>query len=186
LTVEIARQLHDLDRRVGLVALFDAERPGYRPAVRINWTTRLISKLKFHSQRFREAHGREKLYYVRDAVEHFSGTRMESLFTHHRRGVVNLQRALGFALPDAVFNNRWSRLAVLQNHAQATYPGRVMLFRATDVPYLADGDDTLGWTEVVQEPVEVVFVPGDHETMFHHPHADFFSRRLRQALQQSQ
>ena len=186
LTVEIARQLHDLNHQVGLVALFDAERPGYRPAVRGKWTTRLIAKLKFHSQRFRAAHGRERLVYGLDAVGHFSATRMESLFTKHRRAVVNLQRVLGFALPDAVFNNRWSRLAELQNHAQPMYPGRVMLFRATDVPYLADGDDTLGWTEVVQEPVEVVFVPGDHETMFHHPHADFFSRRLRQALQQSQ
>ncbi len=186
MTVEIARQLHDLNHQVGLVALFDAERPGYRPAVRGKWTTRLIAKLKFHSQRFRAAHGRERLVYGLDAVGHFSATRMESLFTKHRRAVVNLQRVLGFALPDAVFNNRWSRLAELQNHAQPMYPGRVMLFRATDVPYLADGDDTLGWTEVVQEPVEVVFVPGDHETMFHHPHADFFSRRLRHALQQSQ
>jgi thioesterase domain-containing protein len=34
LTVEIARQLHALDHQVGLVALFDAERPGYHPAIR--------------------------------------------------------------------------------------------------------------------------------------------------------
>ena len=111
---------------------------------------------------------------------------MESFFTRHRLRVLHLQRILGTTLPDAVFNNRWSRLASLQNHVQTIYPGRVVLFRATDVPNLTGTDDALGWTEVVQEPVEVVFVPGDHESMFHYPHADVFSRRLRQALQQSQ
>jgi amino acid adenylation domain-containing protein len=186
LTVELARQLHHLDHQVGLVALFDAERPGYRPATGSNWITRLTAKLKFHYQRFRAAHGREKLDYVRDAVEHFCGTVMESLFTKYHRALGNLQRVLGFALPDAVFNNRWSRLATIQNHAQAAYPGRVVLFRATDVPYLKGTDDSLGWTDVVQEPVEVVFLPGDHESMFHHPHVDFFSQRLREALQRSQ
>jgi thioesterase domain-containing protein len=186
LTVEIARQLHDLNHQVGLVALFDAERPGYRPAVRAKRAARVISSLKFHSQRIRAAGGREKLAYVRDTVERISDTMMESLFTNHRPHVLNLQRVLGFALPDAVFNNTWSRVAAIQNHAPAIYPGRVMLFRAADVPHLTAADETLGWKEVVQEPVEVVFVPGDHETMFHDPHADFFGRRLRQALQQSE
>jgi amino acid adenylation domain-containing protein len=186
LTVEIARQLHDLNHQVGLVALFDAERPGYRPAVRSKWITRFISKLKFHFQGFRAAHRKGKLHYVRDAIGHFFGTRMESLFTNHRQRVLNLQRALGFVLPDALFNNNWSRIAAMQTSMQATYPGRVLLFRAADVPYPAGTDDTLGWTEVMQEPVEVVFVPGDHESMFHPPHVDFFSTRLRQALQRSQ
>jgi amino acid adenylation domain-containing protein len=186
LTVEIARQLHDLNHQVGLVALFDAERPGYRPAVRSNRAARVISSLKFHSQRIRAAGGREKLVYVRDTVERISDTMMESLFTNHRPHVLTLQRLLGFALPDAVFNNTWSRVAAIQNHAPATYPGRVVLFRAADVPHPTIADDTLGWKEVVQEPVEVVFVPGDHETMFHEPHAGFFGRRLREAFQQSE
>jgi thioesterase domain-containing protein len=40
LTVEIARQLRALDLQVGLVALFDAERPGYRPVIRGYWYLR--------------------------------------------------------------------------------------------------------------------------------------------------
>jgi thioesterase domain-containing protein len=77
-------------------------------------------------------------------------------------------------------------MATIQNHKHAAYPGRVTLFRATDVPYLTGADDSLGWTDVVQEPVEVVFVPGDHESMFHYPHADVFSRRFRETLQRIQ
>lgn len=183
LTVEIARQLRQVDRQVGLVALFDAERPGYRPAARSNPATRVISSLRFHSQRIRAAAGMEKLDYVRDALQRIPDTMMESLFIKHRARVMNLQRRIGFALPDAVFNNTWSRVAAIQNHAPATYPGRVILFRAADVPRLPEPDETLGWKDVVQQPVEVVFVPGDHESMFHDPHVDFFSRRLRQAFQ---
>jgi hypothetical protein len=37
----------------------------------------------------------------------------------------------------------------------------------------------------VQDGVDVVFVPGDHETMFHDSNADFVSERLRQAMRQA-
>jgi thioesterase domain-containing protein len=57
------------------------------------------------------------------------------------------------------------------------------LFRATDVPQLPESDETLGWKEIVDDGVEVVFVPGDHESMFHNPHVEFFSKRLCQMLQ---
>ena len=58
-----------------------------------------------------------------------------------------------------------------------------MLFRATDVPQLPGGDDTLGWKEGVDDGVEVVFVPGVHESMFLDPNVGTFSKHLRQALQ---
>jgi thioesterase domain-containing protein len=57
------------------------------------------------------------------------------------------------------------------------------LFRATDVPQLPESDETLDWKEIVDDGVEVVFVPGDHESMFHDPHVEFFGRRLCQVLQ---
>ena len=43
--------------------------------------------------------------------------------------------------------------------------------------------ETLGWKEIVDGGVEVVFVEGDHESMFHDPNVDLLSLRLRQALQ---
>jgi thioesterase domain-containing protein len=102
---------------------------------------------------------------------------------HQRPLVLSLQRLFGFTLPDAVFNNTWSRVAAIQNYTPANYPGKIMLFRAKDVPQLPGGDDTLGWKEVVDDGVEVVFVPGDHESMFLDPNVGTFSKHLRQALQ---
>jgi amino acid adenylation domain-containing protein len=183
LTVEIARQLHALGHKVGLVALFDAERPGYRPAIRGYRYFRLIASLKFHFRRLRGEYRRKKLAYFRIVLRHFWASIVESLFMHNRTLVLRLQRLFGFPLPDTVFNNTWARVAAIQNYAPAKYPGKVWLFRALDVPQLPETDETLGWKEIVDGGVEVVFVAGDHESMFQDPHVAVLSQRLRQALQ---
>jgi thioesterase domain-containing protein len=187
LTVEIARQLREFGHEVGLVALFDAERPGYQPAVlgrRPNWwADTLIPSLRFHSQRFRRANGRAKVSYIGDMVHHRWDALLEALFMRYRRTALSLQRVFRFALPEAAFNNTWSSIAAIQNYTPAKYSGRVTLFRAADVPQHPGADETLGWKEIVEEGVDVVFVPGDHESMFHPPQANYLGERLRQALE---
>jgi amino acid adenylation domain-containing protein len=185
LTVEVARQLLQLDRKVGLIALFDAERPGYHAPVRGHRIRRIMARLKFHYRRLRGQYRRKKVEYLGNAVLHVWDRMLEWFFIGHRKLALRLQRRFGFALPDAVFNTAWSRIASMQIDAPAIYPGKVLLFRAKDVPQLPESDETLGWRELVQDGVEVVFVPGDHETMFHDPYVGFFSERLRQALQQA-
>jgi amino acid adenylation domain-containing protein len=183
LTVEIARQLRVLDHQVGLVALFDAERPGYFPVVRGYRYFRLIASLKYHVRRLRGEYRGKKLTYFHTVLSRFWDNIVESLFMRHRTPVLRLQRLFGFPLPDAVFNNTWARVAEIQNYAPARYPGKVWLFRALDVPRIPQTDETLGWKDIVDGGVEVVFVDGDHESMFQQPHVDFFSQRLRQAFQ---
>jgi thioesterase domain-containing protein/acyl carrier protein len=182
LTVEIARQLHALGHNVGLVALFDAERPGYRPAIRAYRYFRLIASLEFHFRRLRGEYRRKKLVYFGTVLRRFWDSIVESLFMHNRILVLRLQRLFGFPLPDAVFNNTWARVAAIQNYAPARYPGKVWLFRALDVPQPPETDETLGWKEIV-DGVEVVFVAGDHESMFQDPHVAVLSQHLRRALQ---
>jgi thioesterase domain-containing protein len=111
---------------------------------------------------------------------------MEKLFVHHRPWVLRLQRLFGPLLPRPVFDNSWSRIGALQNLSPANYPGKVVLFRAADVPVLRGADETLGWSEIVDGGVEVVFVPGDHESMFRKPNVQFLSQRFRQALEVSE
>jgi thioesterase domain-containing protein len=183
LTVEIARQLRALDHPVGLVALFDAERPGYRPVTRGYWYFRLIASLKFHFSRLSGEYRQKKLLYFQSVLRRFWDSIVESLFMHNRTLLLRLQRLFGFGLPDNVFNNTWARVAAIQNYAPAPYPGKVCLFRALDVPQFPGADETLGWKDIVDGGVEVVFIDGDHESMFRSPHVDLLSRRLRQALQ---
>ena len=183
LTIEIARQLRALDHQVGLVALFDAVRPGYRPVIRRYRYARLISSLKFHFHRLRGTRWQQKFDYFLKALRRMCDAMLELLFKHQRPLVLGLQRLFGFPLPDAVFNNTWARVAAIQNYAPASYAGKVLLLRALDVPQLPGTDEALGWNEVVDEGVDVVFVPGDHQSMFHDPNIDVLSKHLREAFQ---
>ena len=185
LTVEIARQLLQLNRKVGLVALFDAERPGYHAPVRGHRIRRIMERFKFHYKRVRGEYRRRKLEYLGNAMHHVWVRVLEWFFVGHRDMMLSLQRRFRSVLPHALFNTAWYRMASMQITAPADYPGKVLLFRATDVPQLPESDESLGWREVVQDGVDVVFVPGDHETMFHDSNADFVSERLRQAMRQA-
>jgi amino acid adenylation domain-containing protein len=183
LTVEIARQLLALHHEVGLVALLDAERPGYRAPVQGNTLAVLSARIKFHMRRLGESSKGQKLEYIRDFLRHLWNSQMERIFMRHRPLVLRLQRVFGSFLPSAVFDNAWSRVGAIQNYAPMRYPGSVVLFRTADDPGVARGDETMGWKDVVDGGVEVAFVPGDHETMFEKPNADSLSRRFRQAMQ---
>jgi amino acid adenylation domain-containing protein len=183
LTLEIARQLHALGRQVGLVALLDAERPGYQARVRGYRAAQLMASLRFHRHRLRKVKRGQKFSYLQGVLLHLRDSLLEALFMHHYRLLLRLQRRFAFSLSDALFDNDWSRVAVLQNYAPVNYPGKVILFRALDVPQISGSDETLGWKEIVDDGVEVIYVPGDHESMFRHPNVDVLSKRLCQALQ---
>ena len=183
LTLEIARQLRQLHHEVGMVVLLDAERPGYRPAMRGNRTAALRARVRFHLLRLRETSNRQKLQYVGIFLRHLWDRLMEKLFVNHRPIVQRMQQLFSWALPQSVFDNTWSRIGALQNYAPLTYSGKVALFRAEDDPGLPGGDETMGWNTIVDGGVDVIFVPGDHESMFHKPNVHVLSQRFCQALQ---
>jgi thioesterase domain-containing protein/acyl carrier protein len=78
--------------------------------------------------------------------------------------------------------------SLLEMHYQAlraylpkAYPGRVALFRALVRPLLRFHGHDLGWGALAGGGVEVVCIPGNHETLLKEPHV----RRLAEALQRS-
>ena len=143
----------------------------------------LAAKAKFHWVRMRGSSMRQKLRYVGDVLNRGWEAILEKLFVDHRPWVLRLQRIFGPLLPRSVFDNSWSRIGALQKFSSPSYPGKVVLFRAADVPVLHGDDESMGWNDIVEGGVEVVFVPGDHESMFRKPNLQFLSQRFRQALQ---
>lgn len=73
----------------------------------------------------------------------------------------------------------------LWNGDLRTYPGPLNLYRATDVPNLAESDETLGWGMIVRGGAKVSFVPGDHESMFKKPNSASLGQCLQRALRES-
>jgi thioesterase domain-containing protein/acyl carrier protein len=72
------------------------------------------------------------------------------------------------------------------------YPGRISLFRAKETdPWMVElfaragvdlTDQTVGWSELSTEPVDIYEVPGNHDRMCYEPHVRVLARRMREAM----
>jgi thioesterase domain-containing protein len=187
LTVEIARQLRENGHHVGLVALFDAERPGHTPPKGIHFfLSRTWKKLVFHYGRMSGIPWRQRATYIYEALGRNWDTAMESFYAANQRIMLWLQKRFGVSLSEAAYNNVYATLDGLNDSSMRTYPGKLNLFRAADVPNFSGMDETLGWSEIATEGVQVSFVPGDHVSMFKKPHVASLAQRLQSELQKSE
>ena len=186
LTVEIARQLRETGRQVGLVALFDAERPGFAlPKGLLPLASRLWKKTVFHISRFQKRPWREKATYVFEVVARNWARAIESYYRAHYRTMLSLQKHFRLSLSQVAFNNVYASVSSLHDWSSRPYPGKLNLFRAADVPNFTELDATLGWGEIAQGGVEVNFVTGDHVSMFMKPYNLSLAQRLQRELQES-
>jgi thioesterase domain-containing protein len=186
LTVEIARLLRETGREVGLVALFDAEFPGFSlPSNMKARVSRLAYKLVFHYQRIRRTPWREKATYFSDALVRRWDAVLELFRRAKYRGLVWLRQKFGVSLSVAALYHSGAEESAVKDIATRPYPGKLTLFRAADVPNLAESDATLGWAAVAQGGVKVSFVPGDHESMFKKPNNLRLAQILQHELQES-
>ena len=182
-TVEIARRLQAQGREIGMLALFDAEAPGFvaAPARGSAWFARVRAAWAFHGQRLRGATWRDRLRYIVKRVPQQPLRWMEWFYMRHRKTVLRLKKTMPF-LPNVVFYNRWTQIAPVDQPAPAPLDGKIVLFRALDVIDVPNSDEALGWRRIALRGVEVVFVPGDHESMFHEPHLSVLRREFARAL----
>ena len=182
LTVEIACQLREAGRQVGLVALFDAERPGF--TLPKGWgprVERLSQKIRFHRGRLRQLSWAGRATYLQQALERNWGAAIEFLQFSYARATLWLPWQLGISGSKAEFEKTYSEGG---GDIIRTYPGRLNLFRAADIPSFTETDPTLGWSAVADEGVKVNFVPGDHISMFKRPHNDGLAKKLQEDLQE--
>jgi amino acid adenylation domain-containing protein len=187
LTVEIARQLREAGHTVGVVALFDAERPGYAPPRGAGiWINRMWMKAMFHLRRIVTIPWKEKLNYFYDAIVRNWDWAVESFYTAHFQSMLWLKKRFGLSLSETAFNNVYASLSALRDFSVRPYPGKLTLYRAADVPGFQGMDQTLGWGSIATEGVDVEFVPGDHVSMFKKPHVASLAYRLQSELQKAE
>ena len=187
LTVEIARQLREAGHTVGVVALFDAERPGYAPPKGVGvWMNRMWLKAVFHMKRIFSIPWTEKLNYFYEAIERNWDWAIESFYSAHFNSMLWLKKRFGLSLSETAFNNVYASLSALKDFSVRPYPGRLTLYRAADVPGFQDMDQTLGWGTIAAGGVDVEFVPGDHVSMFKKPHVASLAYRLQSELQKAE
>ncbi len=190
LTVEVARQLREDGRVVALVALFDSERPGYKPMLTDGSSlmkARFLSFTRFHSVRMRDLDWQGRFRYLSAHAARWWEDELESFSIQHTKQFRWLQRNLPFVLPEAM-RERLAGLSLenLRPRAQQFYPGKIVLFRAADVVRISGTEPSLGWNVVAKDGVDVEYAPGDHESMFRDPHLTHFGKILRRVLREGE
>ncbi len=81
-----------------------------------------------------------------------------------------------------------SNLRALQQYAPRVYPGQLTLFPSEESASPdgagpgADQDPTMGWGALSAQPVTVLAVPGNHQSMLKPPQVQVLADKLRRCL----
>ncbi len=185
LTVEIARSLSATGRRVGMVALFDAEAPGFveRPLRGSLWLASIGAMWRFHRMRLRDMSWRARFSYVQERLAMAPQNLIGRFYERYMGKMVRLQKRLPW-LPGSLFRNRFNAGDVVDVAQLQPLDLRVQLFRARDVPSIPGSDDALGWRTIARGGVEVKFIPGHHESMFLAPNIDALRSEFQASMRQ--
>ncbi len=172
LTVEVARQLILGGEEVNYIALFDSWLPGYLDSLHSQKTRGWAplrgasSKLAYHRRKMHGMAGDKKLRYVWMAATRVVREARYHLYLKNWERLRNLSEKYDFALPQFMHNTSLDTFSALKHYREEGLPIRLTLIRATDSRDVPGAAVSCGWERVAEQGVEVLWAPGDHETMF--------------------
>ena len=188
---EMAQELHGRGREVELLVLFDCRLPMTAKMLTDLEPSLLRATLLFDHVTDRPEDGAVSPYDLQglslaeqlEVISKKLGARPEDLAPEE----------FGPELVERYVEMRMARIDALREHTFRPYPGRIVLFRATEptprVPLEemrrafdeAERSADYGWSELSPR-VEVIEVPGTHGSMIDAPHIEELSGRLREIL----
>jgi non-ribosomal peptide synthetase component F/thioesterase domain-containing protein/acyl carrier protein len=194
LTVEMARQLTLAGEKVAFMVLFDSWRPGYAEELaaqqasqgKISWFTRNRSKYAFHSRNLRKLSASGKFKYLWAAALHKAKNLRDALYLKHWATARWLSKQIGFELPHFMHNISLDTLNQVAQYKSDPFPCRMVLMRATESQHIPGADLACGWGQIVTEGVEVIWAPGDHESMFKEPNLSVVGKMLSERMEREQ
>jgi amino acid adenylation domain-containing protein len=172
---EMARQLQAVGEKTGLLAIFDAEAPGYRPPAR-------LQRLAGHARYLRSLGRADKRKYIMDHVHKLSASRLRKKFNSKASSPApdKADRAASSTIEEV---ERLHRRTWQSYHPpQSDYFGSLLLFRAGRRPAFYFDPQTVGWENYVTGPLEIRVVVGSHTSIMEAPHVQDLARELQNAL----
>ena len=188
LAFEIAQQLQASGRKVGLLALLDADSPRVSKKLQIvpeedNATEEKRAVIEFLYELFPEYIEKDTDFLAREFEAINPAQRWENVVMHARRS-----RILGIDVTPAVLDRLFrayksSRMAsneIVRKYKPRQYSDLIQYFRAQDQePTL---DPTRGWQAYSKKKIISHNVPGGHVTILSPPHVEVLAGMLRQIL----
>ena len=173
LTVEVARKLLNAGEQVRYLALFDSWLPGYLESIETanadgSWRPyRTVgSKLNYHRNRVRGLGLSKKAQYLWLAITRIARDTRYRIYLHNWERLHRLSEKYHFQLPQFMHNTSLETFSALKEYEGRKLPVRLTLIRASDSREVVGAAPTCGWEQVAEKGVEVLWAPGDHETMF--------------------
>jgi len=182
---EMACQLMAQGEQVDLLALLDAYPAGYFKLLPVSGsfrqrTMRFAKKIQTHVQNMRQLRGLEKLSYLTGKLRFAPAKTKHKIF----RGAFKLYRRMGRRLPPVLRNIEELNFAAVKDYVPQVYPGRAMLFLASD-DLTAAFDVEEGWQGLVAGGLEKIRVSGNHLDLVKEPHVRTLAEKLRNCLDQA-
>jgi len=169
LSLETARRLAAPGEIQPLVMLIDT----FPPLPKRN--TNLVNRARIHFDHLRRLNGaREVAGYFRERLQRI----YLRLIRHPSVQVVAKH------LPADLTPVTNAQIA-LAAYKPAPYPGRVVLFKASQREWYVDWDLLQAWQEFISGKLELRSVPGDHDSLVKNPHAIELARQLQEVLDQA-
>jgi len=168
---EMAQQLHAIGESVGLVALLDSQ--AETAHLEFDAATLIADNVSEH---------------IPISVEELRSKDVDDQL----REVMSLARQRNLMPPDFALEDARRYVDVYRAHWNAAngyeprvYPGKLTLFRASDKPEeFIRRNPARGWDKLAHGGVDIIAVPGSHQSMVKNPHAEVLAERLRACFRQ--
>lgn len=177
---EMACQLRLQGEMIGLLALFDTNGPGYRKPLPTTsaFKQRLYSlrqRIDLHVGNLRLLEPELRAEYIQEKTEKVR----RRIRIRMRYATSKVREMLGMSvLPKAIRNVQHSGRKAAKNYQPKPYPGRIILFRATQQPLGIYPDPNLGWGELALGGLEIHDIPGYHGAIIREPRVRVLAEKL--------
>ena len=178
---EMARQLHEQGEAIGLLAMLDTYPLGWKkllPATEAQPYQKRFLRLRI-KRHFRNLHSlnlADKLTYIFGKAEYKKRKYKNVWWRLRNQFGVGKVNSLHRTLRDIEELN----YVAAKKYLPHVYPGNITFFCATEEVSL--DENVFGWQRLAAGGVEIVRVPGDHQTMIKEPHVQDLAKCLMERL----
>lgn len=183
---EMAHQLREQGREVGLAALLDTR--NYHYLSQISWNRRMVVRLRDYARKFKVAPHKTGILYDR-YNRMVPITNWPKYFASEIGRLIRQPSSSEVQEPSTVVERITAILTSSKTrHIPGHFKGKITVFRATgckdeEERYYYSKQDVLGWRGTASE-IEMIDVPGDHVTMVHEPNVEVLANCINQILHQ--
>ncbi len=179
---EMALQLHEQGERVALVALLDTDPIGWLKLFPKNTALRLrlrflTLRLQRHLQNLRGLRWRDRVKYFQEKAD-YKKRKLATWRWQFRRRLTREQ-----ALTDTLREVEEFNYLAEKQYVPRRYPEGVTFFSA--VEEVSALENEFGWQTLATGGVEVISVPGNHQSMIEEPHVQGLAEQLQLRLTQT-